>query len=54
MKTILITGVAGFIGHAIAMEILSKGNTVVGIDNMLGEGEILVKRESFSRVNILS
>lgn len=46
MKTILITGVAGFIGHAIAMELLSKGNTVIGIDNMLGEGEILVIKEN--------
>ncbi len=31
---ILITGVAGFIGHALAKVLLSKGMNVIGIDNM--------------------
>lgn len=33
-KTILITGVAGFIGHALTKTLLSKGWRVVGIDNL--------------------
>ncbi len=34
IKTILITGVAGFVGHALAKELLSQGCHVVGIDNL--------------------
>lgn len=45
MKTIIITGVAGFIGHAIAVKLLSKGHTIIGIDHMHGEGEILTIKE---------
>ncbi len=35
MKTYLITGVAGFIGSAIAKQVLENGDRVVGIDNFL-------------------
>jgi UDP-glucose 4-epimerase len=35
MKTYLITGVAGFIGSAIAKRVLENGDKVVGIDNFL-------------------
>jgi len=34
MKTILVTGVAGFIGHKVADVLLQRGLSVVGIDNM--------------------
>lgn len=34
MKKILITGVAGFIGSNLALHLLSKGYSVVGVDNM--------------------
>lgn len=40
MKKILITGVAGFIGHAVAKNALSEGYSVVGIDNLSGDKEI--------------
>ncbi len=33
-KSILITGVAGFIGAALAKELLKRGENVVGIDNL--------------------
>ena len=35
MKTYLITGVAGFIGSAIAKRVLENGDKVVGIDNFI-------------------
>jgi UDP-glucose 4-epimerase len=35
LKTYLITGVAGFIGSAIAKRILENGDEVIGIDNFL-------------------
>ena len=31
---ILLTGAAGFIGHAVSLKLLSKGETVFGIDNL--------------------
>jgi UDP-glucose 4-epimerase len=33
---VLVTGVAGFMGSHLADEFLSRGNTVVGIDNLIG------------------
>ena len=40
MKKILITGVAGFIGHAVAKNAIAEGYSVVGIDNLSGDKEI--------------
>jgi UDP-glucuronate 4-epimerase len=34
MKTVLVTGVAGFIGYHVAEALLARGDTVVGLDNM--------------------
>jgi UDP-glucuronate 4-epimerase len=33
MKTILVTGSAGFIGSALTLRLLERGDTVIGIDN---------------------
>lgn len=35
-RKILVTGVAGFLGSHLAEKLISKGHTVVGIDNLLG------------------
>jgi len=32
--TILVTGIAGFIGYHIAKSLLEKGEKVIGIDNI--------------------
>ena len=57
MKTILVTGVAGFIGHALAKSLLRAGYFVIGVDNLCGDLEVhdikdiriseLIKEESF-------
>jgi UDP-glucuronate 4-epimerase len=31
---VLLTGVAGFIGHAVCLSLLTRGDTVVGVDNL--------------------
>ena len=33
---VLITGVAGFLGSHLAQKLLSQGNQIIGIDNMMG------------------
>ena len=34
MNNVLLTGVAGFIGHKTAQFLLEKGHHVIGIDNL--------------------
>jgi len=50
MKKTLITGVAGFIGFHSAMYELSKGNYVIGVDNLNDYYDIKIKKD---RLNIL-
>lgn len=45
MKTILITGVAGFIGSHLSHQLLKKGYNVVGIDNMNNYYDVGLKQE---------
>ncbi|MDR1890276.1 MAG: GDP-mannose 4,6-dehydratase, partial [Zoogloeaceae bacterium] len=33
MKPVLVTGSAGFIGSALTLRLLERGDTVIGIDN---------------------
>ena len=41
MRTIIVTGVAGFIGFSVTRTLLSQGYKVLGIDNMARDGELL-------------
>ena len=41
MRTIIVTGVAGFIGFSVSRTLLSQGYKVLGIDNMARDGELL-------------
>lgn len=54
MKTVLVTGAAGFIGAAIARSLLSVGNKVVTIDNLTtGKLRIYLKDAFLLRVMIM-
>lgn len=46
-KTILITGVAGFIGSALALNLLKRENTIyiIGIDSVTDYYDISLKEE---------
>jgi UDP-glucose 4-epimerase len=49
MKTYLITGVAGFIGSAIAKRVLENGDKVIGIDNF----NTGIKRDILKKIDFI-
>ena len=55
MKTVLVTGVAGFIGSKVADELINQGYRVVGVDNLstgrievVPSGVIFIEKDTFS------
>ena len=49
MSNILITGAAGFIGSALALRLLERGDTVYGIDNMNDYYDVHLKEARLKR-----
>ena len=49
MKTILVTGSAGFIGSALTKRILEIGHRVIGIDNLNNYYDIELKKARLER-----
>lgn len=47
---ILITGVAGFIGHTLAIRMLERGDEVVGIDNLNNYYDVRLKENRLTRL----
>lgn len=47
--SILITGVAGFIGSAVTLQLLDKGKTVVGIDNLNNYYDVRLKKSRLAQ-----
>ncbi|QGS37386.1 NAD-dependent epimerase/dehydratase family protein [Aerococcus viridans] len=50
MKKILITGAAGFIGFYLSQQLLAKGHTIVGIDNMNDYYKVDLKEERIKKL----
>ena len=48
--TVLITGVAGFIGNHLALKLLQEGETIVGIDNMSPYYDVDLKAARLKRL----
>ncbi len=46
---VLVTGVAGFIGHHLALRLLARGDSVVGIDNMNDYYDVKLKENRLKR-----
>ena len=42
---VLVTGAAGFIGHALALRLLARGDVVIGIDNLNDYYQVSLKRD---------
>jgi len=53
MKTILVTGAAGFIGHFVSERLLSLGYRVIGVDNLNDYYDPHLKADRVKRLNTL-
>lgn len=52
--SVLVTGVAGFIGSHVARRLLGRGETVIGIDNMNDYNPVALKRARLDAVRAVS
>ncbi len=50
---ILVSGVAGFIGFSLAKNLIEKGNTVIGIDDINDYYSINLKKDRLKILNNL-
>ncbi|MFM7295477.1 MAG: NAD-dependent epimerase [Burkholderiales bacterium] len=50
MHKILVTGVAGFIGHALALHLLARGDVVIGIDNLNDYYDVSLKEARLAQL----
>ena len=48
---ILVTGAAGFIGSALALQLLERGDTVYGIDNLSNYYDVTLKQARLERLS---
>ncbi len=54
MKNILVTGIAGFIGSAVARRLLDQNNTVIGLDNLNDYYDVRFKIYRLLKLNGIS
>ncbi len=47
---VLVTGIAGFIGNEVALRLLSRGDTVIGVDNLNPYYDPQLKRDRMNRL----
>lgn len=50
MSTVLVTGVAGFVGYHLAQRLLGEGRTVIGIDNLNDYYDVSLKRARLAQL----
>ncbi len=50
---VLVTGVAGFIGHQLSLRLLAQGHTVVGIDNLNDYYDVNLKKARLAELDPL-
>src|SRR5271168_5042431 len=49
--TVLLTGVAGFIGYHVAEALLARGDQVVGVDNLNAYYDVRLKQGRLARLD---
>ena len=50
LRTVLVTGAAGFVGAAVTEALLRRGERVVGLDNLNAYYDPALKRARLSRL----
>lgn len=50
MKTVLVTGAAGFIGNHVSLRLLERGDTVIGLDNLNDYYDVSLKEARLGRL----
>jgi UDP-glucuronate 4-epimerase len=50
MQKILVTGAAGFIGHALCLRLLARGDTLVGVDNINDYYDVSLKEKRLAQL----
>lgn len=50
---ILVTGSAGFIGHALTLRLLERGDEVIGVDNLNSYYDVSLKQARLSHLKVL-
>ena len=53
ISPILVTGAAGFIGHAVSTRLLQRGETVIGIDNLNDYYDPALKAARLANLNAM-
>jgi UDP-glucuronate 4-epimerase len=48
---VLVTGAAGFIGHTVSLELLKRGDTVIGVDNLNDYYDVSLKEARLARIS---
>ncbi|MCH7911134.1 MAG: GDP-mannose 4,6-dehydratase, partial [Candidatus Hydrogenedentes bacterium] len=54
MKTVLVTGAAGFIGNHVSLRLLERGDTVIGLDNLNDFYDVQLKQDRLAELEQLS
>ncbi len=49
---VLLTGVAGFIGHSVCLSLLARGDTVVGVDNLNDYYDVSLKQARLESIYV--
>jgi len=47
---VLVTGTAGFIGHALSLRLLERGDEVIGVDNLNDYYDVQLKKDRLARL----